>query len=274
MTALKLLRTAASSIVIYKDMGPLFSLFTCIAISVLLTTCASVPVQEVGSWRNQLELPALTAGEQVQKREGYTFSFDFTKRVPRWVAYSLTKDQTAKTEIKRMKRFKNDPRLPEAAKKSDYRNSNYDRGHLAPAGALQWSAASMYDSFLMTNTAPQVPSFNRVVWRLIEELVTLKARESDEIYVTTGPVLTEACMAKLADKICVARRFFKVAVAIQGENLQAMAFLVPQNASQEEIKQTSIDEVEKATGIDFFPRLPDDIEEMLESGIDSAVATK
>ncbi len=258
-------------------MGTTFSFVYWITISLLLTTCASVPranAPEASNWRTQLELPALSAGEQVEWREGYAFSFDVANRVPRWVAYSLTRERTSKTENKRKRRFKNDFRVPEAAKEKDYRSSKYDRGHLAPAADLQYSDASMADSFLMTNTAPQTPHFNRGVWKSIEHLVWLKAKQSDEIFITTGPVLTEECLEKLAKSICVARRFFKVVVAVQGENLEATAFLVDQSASQADVKPTSIDEVEKVTGLDFFPQLPDSLEDPLESGVAQAIAHK
>ena len=47
-----------------------------------------------------------------------------------------------------------------SAELSDYRNSGYDRGHLAPAADMKNSSISMSESFLFSNISPQDPSFN------------------------------------------------------------------------------------------------------------------
>ncbi|KKK52962.1 hypothetical protein LCGC14_3099610, partial [marine sediment metagenome] len=74
---------------------------------------------------------------------------------------------------------------------SDYKGSGYDRGHIIPAADMKWSPDAMSASFFMSNMSPQDPSFNRGIWKKLEEQVREWAVGNREIYVVTGPVLTE-----------------------------------------------------------------------------------
>ena len=56
-----------------------------------------------------------------------------------------------------------------------YRNSGYDRGHLAPAADFAFSDKEMNDTFILTNASPQLPRFNRSIWLRLEEFVRLVA---------------------------------------------------------------------------------------------------
>jgi endonuclease G len=69
---------------------------------------------------------------------------------------------------------------------SDYTNSGFDRGHLAPAGDMKWSETAMDESFLMSNISPQKPAFNRGIWKKLEEKIRSWAIENDSIIVVTG----------------------------------------------------------------------------------------
>ncbi len=58
-------------------------------------------------------------------------------------------------EEERSNRFRSDNDVLGCARLDDYRNSGYDRGHMAPAGDMKWSARAMDDSHLLTNIVPQ-----------------------------------------------------------------------------------------------------------------------
>jgi endonuclease G len=51
----------------------------------------------------------------------------------------------------------------------DYEKSGYDRGHLAPAADMGFSKITMAESFYYSNMSPQVPGFNRGIWKQLEE---------------------------------------------------------------------------------------------------------
>ena len=74
-----------------------------------------------------------------------------------------------------------------SAKPSDYVKSGYDRGHLCPAGDMTQSVEAMSETFYMSNMSPQVPGFNRGIWKSLEEQVRKWGKE-EQIHVVTGPV--------------------------------------------------------------------------------------
>ena len=59
--------------------------------------------------------------------------------------------------------------------------------------------------------------------------------------------------------------FFKVIMVVNNDTPQAIGYIFQNNASRKPWKAYSIDEVEEHTGIDFFPSLPDEIENMVEA---------
>ncbi len=58
-------------------------------------------------------------------------------------------------------------------------------------------------------------------------------------------------------------------VAVEDGSPKMLAFLMPHHRKKCEGKfedfLTSVDEIEKATGLDFFHKLPDDVENTLEA---------
>ncbi len=77
-----------------------------------------------------------------------------------------------------------------------YRNSGYDRGHLAPAANYNYNSNHKLDTYTLTNISPQHPVFNRKIWSKVEEWVRQLVKkindddgnQCEEVYVITGPV--------------------------------------------------------------------------------------
>ncbi|ENC6710525.1 DNA/RNA non-specific endonuclease, partial [Vibrio harveyi] len=183
-----------------------------------------------------------------------------------WVAYHITAESVNITN-KRSNSFKEDTEMPDYARSTlaDYKGSGYDRGHLAPSATMDFTRESMKQSFLMSNMSPQLPGFNRVGWRVLEEHVRDLANEYNELYVVTGPIY-QGNEGTIGNGVVIPSAFYKVILDPSFD--EAIAFIVPhRDVSSSELANfiTTIDEVERQTGLDFFAQTPDSIEDNMES---------
>ena len=151
---------------------------------------------------------------------------------------------------------------------SDYYNSGYDRGHMCPAGDNKWSEKAMEDCFRITNMCPQDGGLNRGMWNSIEQQCRAWAKKYGKVYVVCGPIYLNQQHRKIGkNKVVVPEAFFKVVLCMEGTP-KAIGFIC-RNQSQKGKKKTdfinTIDDVERITGYDFFPQLPDDVEKRVEA---------
>jgi endonuclease G len=173
--------------------------------------------------------------------------------------------------VERSNKFVPDPLLTCCnISNDDYKNSGYDRGHLAPAGDMSFSDETMAQSFYLSNMAPQNPSFNRGIWKKLEQQVRQWAIDDKVVYVVTGTILTRGLPAIGLNKITVPALFYKVILDYTKPDIKGIGFIMPNIGSQEPLQHyaVSIDSVEKITGTDFFYQLPDDQESIIESTVD------
>lgn len=85
-----------------------------------------------------------------------------------------------------------------------------------------------------------------------------------------GPVLLNREHETIGEnKVVVPDAFFKVILCLQGKP-KAIGFIVRNNEGTKKRDQyiNTVDDVEHMTGIDFFPALPDDIENEVEASAD------
>lgn len=220
------------------------------------------------------EIPKLQAKkqEQIIKHEGYTVSYNSDYRIANWVAYELTAEEAKSKKTERSNKFVSDPDVKGAtAINEDYTRTGYDRGHLAPAGDMKWSAKAMRESFYLSNICPQEPGLNRGIWKELEEQCRLWAMDNGSLLIVTGPVITEDMKRLGKNRVAVPKSFYKVLCYNIGGNYTGIGFLFDNKDyknSSLSLKAIPIDSVEKVTGIDFFPTLPDDIEKEMEASID------
>lgn len=247
-----------------------------VLVALFIALCFITPKEnEVGLTADgkiaDLELPAPIDGEQIIRHTGYTLSYNEDAEQPSWVAYELTKDEVLGGGT-REDSFKEDPSvITGSATLADYKGSGYDRGHMAPAADFKWSSEAMSDTFFLSNMSPQAPSFNRGIWADLEAAVRTMAYDNDEVYVVTGPVLTDGPYETIGkNKVAVPKRYYKVILDYKDPDIKAIGFVLPNEGSSEPLSSfaMSVDDVEEITGIDFFPRLPDDQEDIIESQYD------
>ncbi len=216
-----------------------------------------------------LEIPFFRQGEQVITHTGYTLSYNEAAEQANWVAYELTAQETQKA-FERTNKFLVDPAVSTgSATDTDYKKSGFDRGHLAPAADMGWSSTTMIESFYFSNMSPQLPGFNRGIWKNLESLVRSWANENESIYVVTGPVLTPGLPTIGLNQVAVPNYYYKVILDYREPSIKGIGFVLPNASSSLPLQQfaLSIDSVEKITGIDFFHLLEDEQEAQLEKTV-------
>lgn len=217
-----------------------------------------------------LETPSYkpARGGQIIKHKGFTLSYDADYKTPQWVAWELTAAETDGNEQRR-NNFQPDPDIKGAkAYHADYTRSGYDRGHMAPAGDMKWDAQAMEESFYMSNVCPQNHNLNKGDWKELEELERTWAKEYGAVCITAGPIYKEKNPKRIgSNKIAVPDAFFKVLLTDYPKDPKAYGFIFANKAGSHPLTyyQLTVDEVERQTGMDFFPTLPDELENKIEA---------
>jgi len=217
--------------------------------------------------------PAYEANQAIIERPYYTLRYSEEHEQAMWVAYMLAADSLNQRTFDRKDDFRKDPRIKTgSADLDDYKGSGFDRGHLAPAADFSYDEFALSQSFYMSNMSPQDPSFNRGIWKKLEEQVRNWAKKDKQIYVVTGPVLNKKYKTIGANGVSVPEYYYKIILDIQQPEIKAIAFLMKNEKSDKGLNSfvVTIDSVEKLTGLDFFPTMPDEMENALEGAVMTA----
>ncbi len=227
-------------------------------------------------------LPAIRKGDEIIKHKNYTLRYEEAYEVPAWVVHKLRGEYTKGRASRAGNQFIPDRKVKNSsALTSDYSNSGYDRGHMLPAGDFKCCQELMDETFFMSNIAPQVPDLNRGIWENIESRMRGWAVRDEELFIVTGPVLRKGLPTiGRYNNVAVPEYFYKIALFHQpksGKNSRMIAFLLPNEAlfgKRMNSYVVSVDEVEKVTGLDFFAKLPAELQTKLEAKSDWEAWTK
>jgi endonuclease G, mitochondrial len=214
-------------------------------------------------------LPSSTTN-QIVKHEFFTLSYNEKYEQAEWVAYELKESYLKNSNFKRPF-FIEDPKVKSgSADWRNYKNSGFDKGHLCPAGDMEFAFNAYNDTFFTSNISPQLHAFNGGVWNRLEQKVRYWAAKYDGIYVVTGGVLESSLQTIGKEKVSVPKYFYKVLLDNSEGKFKMIAFLVPNAQSNAPLYDfvVSVDRIEKLTGIDFFPKLVDRTENQLEKNCD------
>lgn len=226
-----------------------------------------------------LPAPLKSMPEQILHRKGYTVSYNKDLKIPNWVAWELSPEKLIERES-RTDKFLPDPDLPEdeAVTTNDYKGAGLDRGHMCPAGDNRWHWKAMQESFYMTNICPQDHNLNRGDWKELEEACRKWAQAEGKIYIVCGPILYKQKHRTIGKqhRVTVPEAFFKVILCTTSTPPKAIGFIYKNASGNHPLDSyvNSVDEVERVTGIDFFPALPDDVEDKVEASYNLSLWTK
>ena len=207
-----------------------------------------------GRYSLQLEIPKTIRqrDETIITHTGYTVSYNHHYKTPNWVAWELTRQETTGEEG-RTNQFLPDPSLPEPrVETSDYTHSGYDRGHMAPAADMKWSKQAD-----------------------LEESCRKWAKKYGTVYIACGPIYDTSSPKRIGKhQVAVPDRFFKVVLIYNRKNPIAMGFLFENKAHHQNLKNymVKVDQVEEETGLDFFSKVPDEVENRIESIVPEGIA--
>ena len=227
-------------------------------------------IDQVSDNGERYEIPALRekSGEIILHRRGYTVSYNPKTLIPNWVAWHLSASHTDGPYKRGGIQFHEDDDIPEPRVNTyDYIQSGYDRGHICPSGDNKWNEDAQRESFLLTNVCPQGHNLNAGDWNEMEQQCRRWAERYGKIYIVSGPILYKKKHKTIGrNKVVVPEAFFKVVLRL-GDDPKAIGFIYKNEDGNRPKGDyvNSIDQVERITGIDFFPTLPDQLEQSIEA---------
>ena len=211
------------------------------------------------------------------RHQNYILAYDEDAEQAAWVTYELLASELD-GRIKRANNFRPDIAVPsDSANLSDYKGSGFDRGHLAPAADFTFSETAMSESFYLSNMSPQRPEFNRGIWKALETQVRSWTLEFSKVYVVTGGVLPLSGKHRSISEDWGPTESWCLKSIIKSsltpKDRQWPLSCSPIGAAQRQFHdfEVTVDEVETATGLDFFSQLPDSSEEKIESRLDKTL---
>ncbi|MDX1348086.1 MAG: DNA/RNA non-specific endonuclease [Thiomicrorhabdus chilensis] len=217
--------------------------------------------------------PAANSWSHTLRNQAFMLGYSEKLANPLWVTYQVTAKRF--DSGKRPSRFSADWRSPSYVSHEDYTRSGFDRGHMAPnyVIASRYGRSAQLDTFLMTNITPQKPNLNQKSWQRLEEVIANDFSEwYGDFWVVTGPVFATEPKTLKNSRVAIPDAFYKILIkpGSAEQPAKALAFVFPQTAKPNaSLMQfvTTIDEVERQTGLDFFHQLEDDFENRLESSL-------
>jgi len=235
------------------------------------------PPARVASSHIYAGMPVASIPLTILQRTGYVVGYDEQRHNPAWVAYHIPPAQAYQSG-NRPDEFELDSATRSKTRHEDYTNTGYDRGHMAPNYAIttRYGRQAQLETFLMSNVVPQKPDLNRGPWRELEMEIAGPggfAKRLNGVWVITGPVYDEHRVT-LRSGIEIPDAFYKIVIDEIGGYPRALGFIMPQNAplkAKPERYLTSVDEIERQTGLDFLSQLDDTLEQRIESATEGAL---
>lgn len=182
-------------------------------------------------------------------RLGYVLQFDNKAKIPMWVSYVLRPEHVVGCGL-RDNTFEADQSLTTSATLKDYAKSGYDIGHMANAADFRWDPIAQANVAILSNAVPQLPEFNRGVWKRLEDATRgwVISRNSP-IQVITGTIYNRKKSKQIGTGVLVPDAFFKVLVDLN--TLEVQAFILVHEGSKAELTtfRSTIAEVQKRANI-------------------------
>jgi endonuclease G len=154
-----------------------------------------------------------TVCNQIIDKEFITICYDYKLKGAKSVAYRLDGDlMYDDSDIAKRPSFYKEPALEKKYQiiNTDYSNSGYDRGHLAPDASFDWSQESLDAVYTFANIIPQAPQVNRKMWVKVEKFARDKAVDLGLLNVINVVQYSKNHKNIGKNRMAVSRGFYKV----------------------------------------------------------------
>lgn len=219
------------------------------------------------------------------ERPQYVLSYNGRTHNPNWVCWRLRKGDIGKSL---RGAFQPDPLLPQNIAKvvsGVYTASGFDRGHMCAAQDRSSRQENMDSTFFTTNIIPQSPHCNQKAWERLETYCRDLTRDGHVLWICSGPAgqggegsdgrKDEIGQGRI--KVVVPAKVWKVILVLPGEDAKptkqsrTIAVIMPndQSVDFEWAKyRVSVKQVEKLTGLTFWPLIPEETAQALKADVD------
>ena len=149
---------------------------------------------------------------QIIDNEFIVMCYDYKKKAVKAVSYTLLGDLMNETNIDERPSFYVEPKLKpkDRISATDYTNSGYDKGHMAPDAAFDWSQESLEAVYTLANIIPQAPQVNRRSWAKLELYVRKKAEALGELNVLNVVKYGERSRRMGKHRMAISKGYYKV----------------------------------------------------------------
>ncbi|EDV22533.1 uncharacterized protein TRIADDRAFT_58863 [Trichoplax adhaerens] len=185
---------------------------------------------------------------------------------------------------------------------SNYVNSSYEKGHLMPKSDVSFDVVTQSNSNMLSNIVPLHAAFKTGPWNYLEMLINKWSKKYGGIFVISGAMIKADHETVMSDpsywlngeigSVAIPTHLYKIVVKCQdsdqvacngsasnhkpcGGKLEALSFILPHSKSaspqcHSAVSQifdhvSSIADIEKLTGIDFFPELSAELQVTFET---------
>jgi endonuclease G len=209
-------------------------------------------------------------------KHSFALSYNNDRGELNWTAWRTTIDDLGESVPRPS--FAPDQNLPFALIRitpSDYNGSGFDRGHMVPA-ADRFGSPDFGDTFLMTNVVPQTPELNQYPWEKLESYARGAVRRGSDVYTIAG---VYGDKGRLSGRVTVPTNCWKIVIILPrganevNENTRVIAVDMPnENGIKQRFWQdfrVSVRAIEAKTGYDFFSVLPRNLQDVIETHVDT-----
>jgi endonuclease G len=207
-------------------------------------TSNTTPVEEIEEVVTPIEETKLNYTErfinqescnQILDKEFLTICYDYNLKVAKSVAYTLYGDLVNELNIQERPSFYVEREIESEyrAETTDYTNTGYDRGHLAPDASFDWSQESLDSTYSLANIIPQVPVVNRQMWLKVENYARDKAVELFELNIVNVVRYSNTPQRIGENNISVSIGYYKILFNSEEEYEECFYYANDVNASSE-----------------------------------------